>query len=229
LTSELLKLRLVTPRRLWLDVGVTKAVVIDEWALLRAGIGVELAVAGVESSDQASTATAGFETVSRIRAGLLVVGSCPDSSVLDGVRRAHRDPGLKVIALVGSTSQRALVDLCSAGAHAVVPRAANEPGIVTAAARSALRGERYLAPELLSTLFAAPVAGSTGSGPAFPLTRRERSVLRELAAGRSNREIATTLCIGSETVKTHLGNIYAKLAVSRRDQAISVAIQGGLV
>jgi DNA-binding NarL/FixJ family response regulator len=91
------------------------------------------------------------------------------------------------------------------------------------------RGERYLAPELLRTLFAEPVAGSTGAAPAFALTTREQSVLSELAAGRTNREIATILCIGSETVKTHLGNIYAKLAVSRRDQAISLALQGGLV
>jgi DNA-binding NarL/FixJ family response regulator len=208
---------------------MTKAVVIDEWALVRAGIGAELAAAGVESCGEASTATAGFDALSGSGAGVLVVGSCPDGSVLDVVRRAHRDPALKVIAVVGPTSQRALVDLCSAGAHAVVPRSSNEPGGIGTAARAVLRGERHLAPELLSTLFGDPGAGSTGAAPALPLTQRERSVLQELAAGRSNREIATTLCIGAETVKTHLGNIYAKLAVSRRDQAISLALQGGLV
>jgi DNA-binding NarL/FixJ family response regulator len=208
---------------------MTMAVVIDEWALVRAGIAAELARAGIECGADVATATAGFEAVERTGADVVVVGTCPDSSVLDAVRRAHLDPALKVMALVGPTSQRALVELCSAGAHAVVLRCSSESGAVVAAAQSMRRGERYLAPELLRTLFAEPVSGSTGAAPAFALTTREQSVLSELAAGRTNREIATVLCIGSETVKTHLGNIYAKLAVSRRDQAISLALQGGLV
>jgi DNA-binding NarL/FixJ family response regulator len=208
---------------------MTKAVVIDEWALVREGISTELAKAGIECGAGAATATAGFEAVERTGADVVVVGSCPDSSVLDVARRARLDPALKVMAIVGPTSQRALVELCSAGAHAVVRRASNESGMLVAAARSMLRGERYLAPELLSTLFAEPGGVSTVAAPAFPLTTREQSVLSELAAGRSNREIASTLCIGAETVKTHLGNIYAKLAVTRRDQAISLALQGGLV
>jgi DNA-binding NarL/FixJ family response regulator len=222
-------LRLVARRRLWLDRHMTKAVLIDEWALVREGIATELAKAGIDCSAVAATATAGFEAVDRTGADVVVVGSCPDSSVLDAARRAHLDPELKVMVLVGPTSQRVLVELCSAGAHAVVLRSSTESGAVVAAARSMLRGERYLAPELLGTLFAEPVGVSTGAALAFPLTTREQSVLSELAAGRTNREIATILCIGAETVKTHLGNIYAKLAVSRRDQAISLALQGGLV
>ena len=63
----------------------------------------------------------------------------------------------------------------------------------------------------------------------FKLTEREQAVLAQLVAGGTNREIADALCIGTETVKTHLVNIYAKLDVQRRDQAVGVALQGGLV
>jgi DNA-binding NarL/FixJ family response regulator len=214
---------------MWLDALVTKAVVIDEWALIRHGVRAQLEAAGVDMTEVASTATDGFAALARTRADLLVIGSCPDSSAVGAVRRARglADlPGLKVIVLVGATSQRALVELCSAGANAVAVRSSDDPDAIATAARAVGRDERYLSSELLRALFAEPT-------PAAPrmvsLTSRERAVLNELAAGRSNREIASSLCIGAETVKTHLGNIYTKLAVTRRDQAISRALTGGLV
>ena len=61
------------------------------------------------------------------------------------------------------------------------------------------------------------------------LTPRELDVLRQLALGRSNREIAATLDIGDETVKTHVGNVLAKLHVENRAQAIVQALKQGLV
>ena len=122
-----------------------------------------------------------------------------------------------------------VLDLCALGAHAVVPRDVT-PEELTAAVRHALDGERYVPPRFLAGAF------QTGSRmmrpamrPRFNLTSRETAVLSELAAGRSNQEIAERLCIGSETVKTHLGNIYAKLAVRRRHQAVGVAFEHGLV
>jgi DNA-binding NarL/FixJ family response regulator len=54
-------------------------------------------------------------------------------------------------------------------------------------------------------------------------------VLRELALGRSNREIAVALDIGDETVKTHVGNLLSKLGVENRAQAIVQALKRGLV
>jgi len=61
------------------------------------------------------------------------------------------------------------------------------------------------------------------------LTPRERDVLRALALGRSNRDIAATLEIGEETVKTHVGNLLGKLGVANRAQAIVQALKRGLV
>jgi len=57
------------------------------------------------------------------------------------------------------------------------------------------------------------------------LTPRERDVLRQLALGRSNKEIAAALTIGEETVKSHVGSVFAKLQVENRAQAVVRAIR----
>ena len=66
---------------------------------------------------------------------------------------------------------------------------------------------------------------------AYPdgLTQREAEVLREIAAGYSNREIADRLSISEATVKTHVGSVFAKLGVRDRAGAIVFAFQHGLV
>ena len=65
--------------------------------------------------------------------------------------------------------------------------------------------------------------------PHEDLTPREMDVLRQLALGHSNKEIADSLAIGDETVKTHVGNVFAKLQVENRAQAVVQALKRGLV
>jgi DNA-binding NarL/FixJ family response regulator len=62
-----------------------------------------------------------------------------------------------------------------------------------------------------------------------PLTERETEVLRELASGKSNKEIAAALVIAEKTVRTHVSNILAKLGVASRTQAALHAVRSGLV
>ncbi len=61
------------------------------------------------------------------------------------------------------------------------------------------------------------------------LTLREGEVLRHVALGRSNKEIADALAIGEETVKTHVANVLAKLSVENRGQATVQALKRGLI
>ena len=61
------------------------------------------------------------------------------------------------------------------------------------------------------------------------LTSRETDVLRQLALGRSNKEIAAALAVSEETVKTHVGHVLSKLQVENRAQAIVQALKRGLV
>jgi DNA-binding CsgD family transcriptional regulator len=70
---------------------------------------------------------------------------------------------------------------------------------------------------------------SQDPGSHFGLTPRELDVLRLLVEGRSDREIAEALFIGTRTVQTHVGNLFAKLGVNGRTEAAAVAVRHGLV
>ena len=85
----------------------------------------------------------------------------------------------------------------------------------------------YVAPTVLTSMF--PASQVSVRTNAFGLTERERWVLTELVRGRSNREIASALYIGQETVKTHLHHIYVKLDVHGRREAVGRAFELGLV
>lgn len=223
------RLRLVAGGVVWLDGRMEQAVVIDDWTLVREGIVAVLASAGVSTREAAGTALDGLLGLGGTDVSVLVVGSCADSTALDVVRRALAfKPDLRIIALVAAVNQRTLVELCSAGAHGVVPRGAAGDDL-REAIDHVRRGQRYLSPALVTTLFSEPSGAIDRRGGRFGLTAREQDVLTQLAAGRSNQQIASTLHIGAETVKTHLGNIYAKLAVRRRHQAVGVALEHGLV
>jgi LuxR family maltose regulon positive regulatory protein len=70
---------------------------------------------------------------------------------------------------------------------------------------------------------ASPTGAGGTSAPVEPLSDRELELLQLIAAGRKNREIADALVISVNTVKVHIGNIYGKLGVSNRVQAVARA------
>jgi DNA-binding NarL/FixJ family response regulator len=102
-----------------------------------------------------------------------------------------------------------------------------------AAVRIVARGEQLLAPAITRRLIEDYVrrAAPRSERPALlgDLSDRELDVLRLLARGRSNQEIAKDLFISEATVKTHIGRIFAKLDVRDRAQAVVVAYESGLV
>ena len=80
---------------------------------------------------------------------------------------------------------------------------------------------------MLSASALAALAGR--GGPAVALTAREADVVRELAAGGTNREAAARLHVSETTFKTHLSRVYEKLGVSDRAAAVRVAYERGLI
>jgi DNA-binding NarL/FixJ family response regulator len=165
------------------------------------------------------------ESVAR-RPTVLVVGCCTDVSPLDVVSRAAH-AGATVVALPSGVDRRALLQLFDAGATVVAPRDAPDDEFEHALDH-AWRGARYLAPSLVGAMSTSAGAFADETLP-YGLTAREKAVLRHVVEGQSNREIADQLHIGSETVKSHLANIFAKLDVRRRQHAARVAVSHGLV
>ena len=97
-----------------------------------------------------------------------------------------------------------------------------EPETLLAAVRAVARGKTYIDPSVSDQVMHV-------TAPRDELTQREREVLRRLALGLSNREIADALDISEETVKTHVGSVLGKLQVENRAQAIVSALRRELV
>lgn len=104
-----------------------------------------------------------------------------------------------------------------------------DPVALAQAVRAVHGGQVLLAPEAAEAVLAGEEsAGERPGSPPVPLTDREREVLKLIAAGRSNREIARRLAVAEKTVKTHVSNVLMKLGVQDRTQAALYAVRHGL-
>lgn len=141
---------------------------------------------------------------------------------IDGIETTRRilqaAPSARVIALTASVDEARMMGVLRAGAVGYVRKDA-EPEILLAAVRAVARGKTFIDPSVGKQILLQPAS------PDDDLTPRETDVLRQLALGRSNKEIATALSIGEETVKSHVGSVFAKLQVENRAQAVVRAIK----
>ena len=141
---------------------------------------------------------------------------------IDGIETTRRvlqlAPSVRVIALTASIDEARMMGVLRAGAAGYVRKDA-EPETLLAAVRAVAAGRTYIDPAVSKQILLQPASGYD------ELTPRETDVLRQLALGRSNKEIATALTIGEETVKSHVGSVFAKLQVENRAQAIVRAIR----
>jgi DNA-binding NarL/FixJ family response regulator len=144
---------------------------------------------------------------------------------LDGIettrRVLERAPDVRVIALTASMDEARMMGALRAGAAGYVRKDA-DPETLLAAVRAVARGRTYIDPSVARQIVMAGTAHDD-------FTVREVEVLRQLALGRSNKEIAATLSISEETVKTHVSKLLAKLRVENRAQAVVQALKRGFV
>jgi DNA-binding NarL/FixJ family response regulator len=200
-------------------------VVADATPMVRAGVVGTLRAAGYEIPAEAAAAAEVIELVGRHRARFAVIGGLPDLAVVELVRALHApEEPAKIVLLLGRVLPDAIAELLSLDVEALLPRAVDGDVLVDAV-RRVLRGERVVDPGILvgdDPALEQPVAASS-------LTAREREVLVLLAAGHSNREIASSLYVSLPTVKTHLAHIYAKLEAKNRNEALRRAVARGLL
>lgn len=148
---------------------------------------------------------------------------------MDGIETTKfvrsRFPRIRIVVLTASTDEARLIASLRAGAIGYVRKDA-EPEVLLCAVRAAARGRSFIDPSVAGT---ALLDLTRGGPPEEELTERELTVLRQLAHGRTNREIADALFISEETVKTHLGNILSKLQLTHRTQALIYALKHNLI
>ena len=131
-----------------------------------------------------------------------------------------------VLVLTSSADDQHLVQAIKAGALSYLPKTAGVDQVVDAV-RAAARGESVLQPAATARLLRE--LRHAAADPLGQLTPRETDVLKGLAQGRSNREIAKALSVSEETVKSHVSSILAKLGLADRTQAAIFALQHHLV
>jgi DNA-binding NarL/FixJ family response regulator len=138
--------------------------------------------------------------------------------------RARHDE-VEVVALTSFVEEECIRAALDAGASGYILKDA-DPDEVAGAVRAAYRGELHLNPAVARRLM-----NSLNSRPrdsAEELTEREREILRLVAAGKANKEIAAELAISERTARTHVSNILRKLGLASRTQAALWAVREGL-
>ena len=146
----------------------------------------------------------------------------------DGVEATKQivaaDHDVRVVVLTSFTDDERVVPAVRAGAAGYLHKDAS-PAELEQAVRAAARGDAPLSPRAAARV----LQSMTSEAPGPALTPREREVLALLGEGLTNRLIARRLDVSEKTVKTHVGNVLAKLGVSDRTQAALWAVRHGLV
>jgi two-component system, NarL family, response regulator NreC len=139
----------------------------------------------------------------------------------------HENPDSKVLLLSMQDDPRYVREAFAAGATGYVLKEAADTEVV-AAIREVARGGRYVSPELGARLLAADAEAERRAGE-DPLSDREREVLRLLALGHTNQEIAKQLYISVRTAETHRAHIMQKLRLQSRAELVRYAIDQKLL
>lgn len=205
---------------------------VDDQALVRSGLKALLGLLG--GIEVVAEAADGEEALSA------VASSKPDVLLLDvrmpklnGVQvleeLAARDILPPTLLLTTFDDDSALIQGVKAGARGYLLKGAS-PETLLEAIRTVAAGGTYLYAPLVSDLARAGIRNSKDvPEPLDPLTERELEILRLMASGIGNREIAEALVLREGTVKNHVSSIFSKLGVADRTKAVLRAIAAGLV
>jgi DNA-binding NarL/FixJ family response regulator len=210
--------------------GRARLVIVDDHELARAGLRSVLSgERGLEVVGEASNGAEAVAVCRTLRPDLVLMDvRMPDVDGLAATRALKREsPTTGVILFTVYENPDYLVEALKSGAAGYLLKGASKREIVSTV-RQVLAGESLLHPELVMSLLKQLSNVSSDSAAAQRLSPRERDVLRLIALGQSNKEIAAALDLTVSTVKTHVEHVIGKLGVSDRTQAAVRAIELGL-
>lgn len=152
--------------------------------------------------------------------------------VLDGIEATKelkkQAPHVQVMILTSFSDQDHVIPALEAGASGYQLKE-SDPDELVAAIRKLMNGENQLHPKVTTHLLTRLTKSNEKKVNFIDhLTKREKDVLKEIAKGKSNKEIGAALHITEKTVKTHVSNILSKLGVQDRTQAALYAVQHGI-
>lgn len=205
-----------------------RILIVDDHAVVRSGLSKFLMVnKDFKLVAEASDGAEALQMVALHHPDVVLMDlMMPDVDGITATRLIRQKyPQVKIIALTSFSEQNLIQGALQAGVTGYLQKNVTAVELANAI-RSAYQGRTTLSPEALNVL------ANAGAQPVIPgneLTEREREVLKAMVEGLNNQEIAKKLVISLGTVKFHISNIFQKLGVNSRVEAVKLAIEQKLV
>ena len=206
-----------------------RLVVVDDHALFRAGLVSLLAqMPELEVVGEAGNGRQALEVIQRVRPDIALIDvNMPEMGGVETVEALQKVENLRIIMLTISKHDDDLFGAIAAGADGYLLKN-SEPEELRRAILLVADGKSVLSPEVTGRVLKA-VSNARGMPSEIGLSKREMEVLDCLAVGKTSAQIASDLFITENTVKTHVRHILEKLEAANRAEAVSRAIQMGLI
>jgi two-component system nitrate/nitrite response regulator NarL len=213
----------------------TRVLIVDDHDLFRTGLASLIADGeGIEVVAQASGGRMGVRLAAELNPDVILMDlRMPDMSGPDATREiVSRRPDVRVLALTVASEDRDVAEALQAGACGFLAKDTPVDSLVVAI-HAAARGTAWLSPKaaevVLGRIRNEPAPPEPQSPPLEHLSARELDVLRLIANGMENSEIAAELNISPRTAKNHVSNILFKLGLPSRVQAAVYAVRQGVI
>ena len=211
--------------------GKIRLLIVDDYPVVVAGL-----MAMFEDHDEINVvgvATNGFKAIEMANAlhpqVILMNVSMPEMDGIEATRRIKNElPEINIVMFSGLSSNDKVMPALNAGAIGYILKNAEKDDLLQAIHQVA-RGEAWLHPSIVGHVLKQISGAEEQEGLVEKLTEREMDVLKFMAHGYSNQEIARLLVVSSATVHSHVSRILAKLQVSSRTQAVIYAMRAGVV
>lgn len=208
-----------------------RVLLVDDHKMLREGIKQLLEFdEQLVVTSQASTAEECMNIVEKDKCDVCVLDiNLPDASGIKIIKDLHRlNKKVKILMLTVHNEMEYLLEAMDEGADGYILKDSGS-GELIKAIKCVFNGERYIQADLIPAYNARLLKREIDSPKTQDLTKRERQILKSIAVGKSNKDIAEEFDISERTVKNHITNLFKKIDVNDRTQAAVFAIRNNLV
>ena len=210
-----------------------RIMIVDDHPIVREGLAAILRRNDFEIVGEAADGRTAVKRALNLKPDLILMDlRMPEMGGVEAMEKIRAaDPNIKFLVLTTYDTDEMIVGALEAGASGYLLKDAPREELFTAI-RTVARGEALLQPSVAARLLQRMTSAkgkATATPPEEELSAREIEVLQLVARGQANKEIAARLNITEATVKTHLAHIFQKLAVNDRTEAVTVALQRGII